>query len=199
MLEFYDADNPDADPMEVVLRWIDAAAKLNEPEYEAATLATVDEQQMPDLRIVYVREIDAQGFVFYTNYHSAKGRELESGKAALNYFFPNWRRQIRVRGLVAKVSAAQSDAYFLARPAGSRLGAWMSQQSQPVASREIMETEIEALDPDRANQRPPHWGGYRLQPLQLEFWAMGEHRIHDRFLWKRKGLEEPWGVQRLYP
>ncbi len=199
MQEFYGAENAQSDPLEVTHRWLEVAKGLGEAEYDAVHLASVDASGLPDLRVVYIREIDAQGFVFYTNYQSAKGQELQSGKAAINYFFPKWRRQIRVRGLVQKLTPERSDAYFLSRPEGSRLGAWMSQQSRPVNSREQMEMEIEHLDPGIAGKRPPHWGGYCLLPLQMEFWAMGEFRVHDRFAWRRAALDQPWDMQRLYP
>ncbi len=199
MMEFYGGDNVNSEPLEVVQRWIEVAEGMNEPEPTAVHLATVDAEGMPDLRVLYIREIDDRGFVFYTNYESAKGQELRSGKAAINYYFPNWGRQMRVRGHVEKVSPEKSDAYFLARPEQSRLGAWMSQQSRPVDNRELMQREMDNLDPKIADQRPDHWGGYRLSPLEIEFWAMGDYRIHDRFRWSRQDLDAPWSVQRLYP
>ncbi len=199
MQDFYGGDSAGSAVFDVIERWLEVARNLKEPEYDAVHLASVDQAGMPDLRVVYIREIDERGLIFYTNYESAKGQELSSGKAAVNYYFPNWQRQIRVRGLVEKVSAEKSDAYFAARPELSRLGAWMSKQSRPVQSRDVMQFEMDNLDMKIAEKRPPHWGGYRLVPLQVEFWAMGEYRVHDRFLWSREAENAAWTVERLYP
>ncbi|MCL4164230.1 UNVERIFIED_CONTAM: hypothetical protein GTU68_052556 [Idotea baltica] len=163
------------------------ARESGETDVDAIDLATVDENGMPNVRIVFMREIEANGFVFYTNYNGKKGQELASGKAAFNLYYKALQRQIRVRGLVEKVSPEQSDRYFLGRPEGSRLGAWVSQQSQVLDSRETMIAEWENLDPDKSLKRPDNWGGFRIIPLEIEFWGMGDFRLHDRFRFTRQG------------
>ena len=199
-MNFFGADDATQNPFEIVQKWMEFARRHGEEEVDAVDLATVDQQGMPNLRIVYIREYETDGFVFYTNYHSRKGEELLSAKAAFNMYFKSQQRQIRVRGEVEKVSCEQSDRYYLSRPDGSRLGAWVSQQSQPLSSREKMMDAWKNMDVEKANTRPEHWGGYRIRPLEFEFWKMGEFRLHDRFRWVRESVRsQKWEVERLYP
>lgn len=190
------------DPFAIARRWMDEAnaAEINDPD--AASIASVDADGLPNVRVVLMRGIEDDGFVFYTNYDSAKGRELDGqGKAALVFHWKSLRRQIRARGPVERVSAAQSDAYFASRPAPSRVGAWASRQSRPLDSRATLEAEVarltESLGPDP--QRPAHWGGYRIMPLEIEFWADGAFRLHDRLQWRRQNVGKDWTCERLYP
>ncbi len=190
------------DPMVIARRWL-AEAEAKEPsDPNAAALATVDAEGMPNVRIILVKAIEDDAFVFFTNYNSVKGRELEaSGKAALNFHWKSLARQVRVRGLVARESEEKSDAYYRTRPLGSRIGAWVSRQSEPLDSREMLVQSVRKAEAafGRNPQRPPYWGGYRITPLEVEFWAAGKFRLHDRFRWSRKGLAEPWAVCRLNP
>ncbi len=193
------------DPFAIVRRWLAEAERVEPNDPNAMALATVDAAGMPDVRMVLLKEIEegpVGGFVFYTNYESAKGREIEAtGKAAFVIHWKSLRRQIRVRGLVEKVSAAMSDAYFASRPLQSRIGARVSRQSRPLPSRGRLMLEVarEAARFGANPPRPPHWGGYRIVPLEIEFWADGAFRLHDRFLWQRRGVDSPWEINRLYP
>ena len=190
------------DPFGLFAEWQNAAAEteLNDPT--AMAVASVDRDGLPDLRTVLCKGYDARGFVFYTNFQSAKGSELLAQmKAAALFHWKSQRKQVRVRGPVEIVSDAEADAYFASRPRGSRVGAWASQQSQPLASRAVLEdavASVEAAHPDEV-PRPPHWSGFRIQPLQIEFWSDGEHRLHDRMLFVRDTLDATWTKARLYP
>jgi len=196
-----DEAHSDADPIGQFLRWFDEAliAELSEPN--AMTLATVDGDGLPDARVVLLKGADPEGFCFYTNYHSAKGRQLAAnGKAALVFFWPELQRQIRIRGAVQAVEAAQSEAYFRSRPRGSQLGALTSRQSEVVADRASLEAryrEAEERYQDAEVPRPTHWGGYRLQPMLLEFWQGRPSRLHDRLRYRREG--DNWLRERLEP
>jgi pyridoxamine 5'-phosphate oxidase len=190
------------DPFVLARAWL-AEAQAHEPnDPDAAALATVDGTGLPNVRVVLMRGIEDDGFVFYTNYDSAKGRELDgAGKAAFVIHWKSMRRQIRVRGAVERVEAAQSDAYFRSRALQSRIGAWASEQSRPLKDRATLMARVAklslrlGLDPDR----PPHWGGYRITPVEIEFWADGAFRLHDRFRWTRDVSGAPWSVSRLNP
>lgn len=190
------------DPFELSRRWL-AEAEGSEPnDPNAVALATVDADGLPNVRMVLLKEIEADAFVFYTNYGSAKARELDgAGKAALVMHWKSLRRQVRVRGLVSREEGAQADEYFASRSLKSRYGAWASEQSQPLASRgELLKkvalvTAEQGLNP----KRPPFWGGFRIRPVEIEFWADGAFRLHDRFRWTRGSVEEPWDVGRLNP
>jgi len=164
-------------------------------------LATVDADGMPNVRTVLLKGYDRIGFVFYTNYESAKGRELLANpKAALNFHWKSLGRQVRVRGAVVPVSAAEADAYFASRPRGSRIGAWASQQSRPLESRFALEKAVAAYTAKFAIgeiPRPGHWSGFRLAPREIEFWSAATFRLHDRVLFRRAG--EGWEKTRLYP
>ena len=190
------------DPFEIARNWLKEAEKseLNDPN--AIALASVDLEGMPNVRMVLLKEIEADAFLFYTNYGSAKAREIEtSGKAAFVLHWKSLRRQVRVRGLTCRESGSQADEYFASRSLQSRLGAWASRQSEPLSSRARLVAEVAKVTAAQGvtPRRPPFWGGIRLRPLEMELWADGAFRLHDRFRWTRRTVEEPWEVQRLYP
>jgi len=194
------------DPFAIARAWLNEAAaqEINDPN--AMALATVDETGMPNSRMVLLKEIEGSGedgaFVFYTNYTSAKAREIDSaGKAAFVMHWKSLRRQVRARGLVTREDGPKADEYFASRDLKSRLGAWASHQSEPLASRTALIAEVTRLTPQLGLHppRPPFWGGYRLKPLEIEFWADGPFRLHDRFRWQRDGPTEAWHTQRLNP
>jgi pyridoxamine 5'-phosphate oxidase len=190
------------DPFALARAWL-AEAEATEPnDPNAIALATVDADGLPNVRMVLLKEIEVDAFVFYTNYGSAKGREIEaSGKAAFVMHWKSLRRQIRVRGVTEREDGPQADAYYASRSLKSRLGAWASQQSQPLSSREALMAEAAkvALTKGPNPARPPYWGGFRLRPVEIEFWADGAFRLHDRFRWTRKNDAEPWCIDRLNP
>ncbi len=178
-------------------------AKLTEAEYpDAAVLATVDATGRPSARVVLVRYADERGFTFFTNYRSHKGRELDEQKvAALCFHWKSTHEQVRVEGVVARVSEAESDAYFAGRPRESQIGAHASLQSETLASREELEqrvAELTARFEGGPVPRPAHWGGFRLVPDRIELWSEGAFRLHDRFLFERDG-DGRWRERRLYP
>lgn len=194
-------------PFAIAQRWLDEAtpAEVNDPN--AIALATVDESGLPNARMVLLKEIEIAGegdgaFVFYTNYGSAKGREIAaSGKAAFVMHWKSLRRQVRARGLVTREEGAQADAYYASRSLKSRLGAWASHQSEPLSSREALMAEVAKITLQKGPMpsRPPFWGGFRLRPLEVEFWADGAFRLHDRFRWRREAVGAPWSIVRLNP
>ncbi len=195
------------DPFIIARAWLAEAEKTEPNDPNAMALATVDPEGMPNVRMVLLKDIEAEGgaegaFVFYTNFESVKARELDSaGKAAFVVHWKTLRRQIRVRGLVSRVEGEKADAYFASRPLQSRLGAWASKQSQPLASRVELMTRVTQMAArfGASPPRPPFWGGYRIRPLEIEFWAEGAFRLHDRFRWRRARVGAPWQVERLYP
>ena len=174
-------------------------AEVNEAY--AVTLSTIGHDGFPSSRVIYLRGIQEEGLVFYTNYQSLKGSELAvEDKAVMNYFWPELHKQVKVKGVVSKVDAEVSEAYFASRPRGSQLGAWASQQSQELESREVLENRIQELEKEyegRDIPRPPHWGGYILKPVEWEFWKGRSSRLHDRFKYSQEG--NGWIVQRLNP
>ena len=186
-----------------------ADAMAHEPnDPNAMSLATVDADGLPNARVVLLKGLDEatvpmRGFVFYTNLESAKGRELiAGGKAALCFHWKSLRRQVRVRGLVSRVSDAEADAYFASRPRGSRLGAWASAQSRPLESRFALEKAVAATTaryPIGDIPRPPHWSGFRVTPVAIEFWHDRPFRLHDRVTFRRPDAQAPWRRERLYP
>lgn len=190
------------DPFAIARAWLDEATRTEPEDANAIALATVDPDGLPNVRMVLLKEIEADAFVFYTNFESAKGQEIEaSGKAAFVLHWKSLRRQIRVRGTVSRVEDATADAYYRSRALQSRLGAWASRQSRPLASREALLAEVAKVTVTQgANpHRPPHWGGYRIHPVEIEFWADGAFRLHDRFRWRRGAESEEWSILRLNP
>jgi pyridoxamine 5'-phosphate oxidase len=191
------------DPFALFAEWLKEAeaGELNDPT--AMSVASVDGTGMPDVRTILLKGHDAKGFVFYTNFESAKGRQLlAQPKAALLFHWKSLRRQVRVRGPVSRVSDAEADAYFNSRPLQSRLGACASDQSRPLDSRATLEARVKEIaerHKDGVVPRPAHWSGFRVTPLTIEFWQDGAFRLHDRVLFERGKEGEPWKRQRLYP
>lgn len=183
--------------------WLAEAEKSEPNDPSAVALATVDEDGLPNVRMVLMRGYDENGFVFYTNFESAKGREILSArKAAMVFHWKSLRRQVRLRGPVETVSDEEADAYFQSRPRGSRIGAWASQQSRPLESRMALEKAV-AVNTAKYGigdiPRPPYWSGFRIRPVEIEFWRDGAFRLHDREVFRRTEPAGPWSVQRLYP
>lgn len=188
------------DPFALVRTWIADAEKAEPNDPNAIALATVDAAGLPNVRMVLLKDVEDDAFVFYTNYESRKAAELDTaGRAAFVLHSKSLRRQIRVRGTIAKEDGAKADAYYASRSLPSRLGAWASKQSQPLASRQTLMLEVARITATKGPNpgRPPFWGGYRLTPVEIEFWADGAHRLHDRFRWTRSGGS--WAVNRLQP
>jgi len=189
-----------ADPYTQFQRWFDEALRAELPMVNAMTLATVGADGAPSARIVLLKGIDHNGFVFYTNYMSRKGRELAGNpRAALVFHWTDLEREVRIDGSVEKVTAAESDEYFASRPLGSRHAAIASPQSEVVASRAVLEARFNAAAADHgeAAPRPTHWGGYRVLPTSIEFWQGRPSRLHDRLLYTRQG--DRWTIVRLAP
>lgn len=190
------------DPLQQFQRWFGEAIAAQLPEPNAMTLATADRTGRPYARVVLLKECDADGFIFFTNYRSDKGRQLaENPHAALVFLWLELQRQIRIEGTVSPIASAESEAYFRSRPRESRLGALASRQSQIVASRQILDQrfqQLEAQYPDDTIPMPNHWGGYRVQPEMLEFWQGRHGRMHDRLRYRRLA-EGHWLLERLEP
>lgn len=190
-----------ADPLEQFARWFDEAGRAELVDVNAAVLATASAAAEPAARIVLLRGFDERGFVFFTNYDSAKARDLaENPRASLLFFWAELERQIRITGAVAQVTPEESDAYFHTRPLASQLGAWASPQSRPIASRADLESRFAEESRRYANQRvplPPFWGGYRVAPERIEFWQGRPNRLHDRLLYIRR--HDGWDRSRLAP
>jgi len=190
------------DPFVIARNWLAEAEKTEPNDPNAIALATVDADGLPNVRMVLLKEIEPDAFVFYTNYESAKGRELaESGKAGFVMHWKSLRRQVRVRGTVTREDGPQADDYYNSRSLKSRLGAWASRQSQPLSSRAALMADVAKITATHgpAPKRPPFWGGFRIAPLEIEFWADGAFRLHDRFTWRRRSIADPWSVERLNP
>lgn len=190
-----------SDPIVQFQRWFDEAVVAKMPDPNAMTLATVGANGQPSARIVLLKGVDASGFTFFTNYESRKGNDLLGNpRAALLFHWVQLERQVRIEGEVRKVDEAESDAYFVSRPLGSRLGAWASEQSREVAGREVLEAreaDFRARFGDDP-PRPPHWGGYRLMPTWIEFWQGRASRLHDRIGFRRQD-DGSWRIVRLSP
>ncbi len=190
------------DPFVIAQSWL-REAEVSEPnDPNAMALATVDAGGLPNVRMVLLKEIEAAAFVFYTNYDSRKGQELAaSGKVAFVLHWKSLRRQVRVRGPVSREAGAQADAYYASRSLKSRLGAWASRQSEPLASRATLLAEVAKVTVEQGLNpaRPPFWGGIRVVPLEIEFWADGAFRLHDRFRWTRQAVDMAWVIDRLNP
>ena len=190
----------DANPIKQFETWFEAALQAGVPLPNAMTLATVGSRGAPSARIVLLKGIEDGAFVFYTNYRSRKGEELAARpEACLVFLWAELERQVRIEGPTEKVPESASDAYFATRPLGARLSAWASTQSQPVAGRQVLEAALAEKKRlyGEAPPRPPHWGGYRVLPREIEFWQGRPDRLHDRLLYRREA--EGWTLQRLAP
>ena len=189
------------EPFELFAAWLEDATASEPNDPNAVALATVDPDGLPDVRMVLLKGFDQAGFVFYTNFESAKGRELLANmKAAMCFHWKSLRRQVRVRGTVEQVSDAEADAYYASRPRGSRIGAWASKQSRPLESRFALERAVAEFTARHAIgeiPRPQHWSGFRILPQQIEFWHDRPFRLHDRMQFTRNG--GGWEKTRLYP
>lgn len=192
-----------AEPYRLFAEWLEDATASEPNDPNAVALATVDADGLPNVRMVLLKGFDERGFVFYTNFESAKGTEiLGSMKAAMCFHWKTLRRQVRVRGPVEQVSDAEADEYYASRPRGSRIGAWASKQSRPLESRFALEKAVAEFTARHAIgeiQRPPHWSGFRLLPQTIEFWHDRPFRLHDRVVFSRAGDGSDWGKTRLYP
>jgi len=189
-------------PIEISKRWLAEAEKTEINDPNAMALASVDPHGMPNVRMVLLKEIESTGFVFYTNFQSAKANEiLSSGKAALVIHWKSLRRQIRVRGSVLKTSEEQADRYFDSRSLNSRYGAIASEQSKPLQNRADLEERVARVKRESGDQpkRPQHWGGFKITPIEMELWADGEDRLHNRFKYSYESNDENWTIQRLFP
>jgi pyridoxamine 5'-phosphate oxidase len=196
------------EPFGLFEAWFAEAHKHEINDANAMALATVDPSGMPNVRVVLLKGLDDaaapdRGFVFYTNYEGAKGQELlASRKAALNFHWKGLRRQVRIRGGVSLVGATEADAYYASRPRGSRIGAWASAQSRPLESRFALEKSVAVYAAKYAIgeiPRPPHWSGFRVTPLEIEFWHDRPFRLHERLVFRRASADQPWSKLRLYP
>jgi len=199
--EALDEQTIDRDPINQFKRWFDDAIASGMKLPEAMTLATATRDGRPSARVVLLKDVDNEGFVFFTNYRSAKARDLEANpQAALVFYWSQFDRQVRVEGTVERVSAEESRTYFKTRPRESQIGAWASPQSDIIENRELLETrvaELEQLYGDGEIECPEHWGGYRVKPTRIEFWKGRLGRLHDRIVYERAGTQ--WNINRLAP
>jgi pyridoxamine 5'-phosphate oxidase len=203
-LSAQDADiTPAGEPIDLFKQWFAEAKQREINDPNAMSLATVDASGLPDVRMVLLKDADTRGFVFYTNLESAKGEELKANaKAALCFHWKSLERQVRVRGPVVSVSAEEADAYFATRPKDSQIGAWASRQSRAMEGRFALEKEVARFAAKYALTsvpRPPHWSGFRVQPLQIEFWRARPFRLHERLCYRRDTLDSAWTTERLFP
>ena len=190
------------DPFAIFRRWLEEARKTEVNDPDAIALATVDKEGMPNVRMVLLRIIEDDGFLFFTNYGSRKAKEaFLTNKVAFNLHWKSLRRQIRVRGHVEKEDGAIADKYFSEREVGSQTAAWASKQSETLADRQKLIERWQSFQGKFKENvvRPKFWGGIRVKPIQIEFWADGQYRLHDRFVWERRIGERVWNVRRLYP
>lgn len=195
------AEDLESNPLLQFDIWLKEYLQLSDNENIAMTLSTINRADFPSSRIVYLRDWDLKGYVFFTNYHSNKGQEIKlNNKASLLFYWPEMDRQVRIWGIVEKVEAEISDAYFENRPKGSQAGAWVSEQSKEIKDRIGLEKKHKAFLDKAENKiipRPEFWGGYRLRPIMFEFWQGRENRLHDRYLYKKSG--ENWEIKQLAP
>lgn len=190
------------DPFHIARRWLAEAEPVEPNDPNAIALATVDADGLPNVRMVLLKDIEDAAFVFYTNFGSAKGREIDaSGKVAFVMHWKSLRRQIRVRGVTSREEGPQADAYYASRSLKSRLGAWASQQSAPLSGRSALLADVAKVTAQHGLNpaRPPFWGGIRVTPVEIEFWADGAFRLHDRFRWTRSKAGAGWDISRLNP
>jgi len=196
-----DEKQVDKNPLIQFSTWFEQAVQANLEEVNAMTLATVDPNGMPNARIVLLKDLEDNGFIFYTNYESNKGRELAANpKAALVFFWPALQRQVRINGFVEKVNTETAEHYFQSRPIGSQFGAWASPQSQVITDRKVLEENLQSVVEkykDQTIPKPPHWGGYKVIPTLIEFWQGRTSRLHDRILYTKVG--DKWKIERLAP
>lgn len=200
-LKSLDVSDVSIDPLRQFKSWFEEAIDAEALEVNAMCLSTLGLDGFPNARIVLLKELD-HGFVFFTNYESEKGKELDAHPmASLTFFWPEIERQVRIRGEISRVSEKESDDYFFSRPLGSQIGAWTSPQSQEITSRENLENrlkEVEAKFQSNPIHRPPHWGGYRLIPNRIEFWQGRPSRLHDRICYEKQ-ISGEWKISRLAP
>jgi pyridoxamine 5'-phosphate oxidase len=193
----------ESEPFHLFAEWLKDAGEQEINDPNAVAVASVDENGMPSVRMVLLKDFDEHGFVFFTNFESRKGRELlGQGKAAMCFHWKSLRRQVRIRGLVEVVSDAEADDYYESRPRGSRIGAWASKQSRPLESRFALEKAVAEYTARYAIgtiPRPPHWSGFRIQPLTIEFWHDRPFRLHDRVEFRREDAAGEWEKVRMYP
>lgn len=198
-VEIFDRNNP----FDLFSEWMQAARAYEPNDANAMSVATVDADGLPDVRMVLLKGIDERGFTFYTNEGSAKGQQLKAnGKAALCFHWKSLRRQVRVRGAVVRVNDQEADDYFASRARGSQLGAWSSDQSRPVDNRAALEAKVEETEARFGKgdiPRPDFWYGWRVEPVQIEFWRDRPFRLHDRLLFLRTHKNQPWTKGRLFP
>ena len=190
------------DPIKIFRAWYDAAKETEPNDPNAIALSSVDPDGMPNVRMVLLKDIEDDAFVFYTNYESTKGQEiLASGKAAFVIHWKTLGRQIRVRGVVEKEDGEKADEYYASRALQSRIGAWASAQSTPLESRGALMAKVAKISAQKglSPDRPPFWGGFRILPVEIEFWADGAFRLHDRFRWTRETPKSTWDIKRLCP
>lgn len=191
------------EPFQLFGEWLEEARVAEPNDPTAMSVATVDGDGLPNVRMTLLKGFDERGFVFYTNFESQKGTEiLGSRKAALGFHWKSLRRQVRVRGPVDVVSDEEADAYYKSRPRDSRIGAWASKQSRPLESRFALEKAVARYAAKYAIgdvPRPPHWSGFRIKPVYMEFWKDGAFRLHDRVVFTREGDDDAWNKTRLYP
>lgn len=195
-----DEETAGDNPLVFFSQWFAEAQTSEITESNAMVLATVDAQQKPHARVVLLKGLDDKGFVFYTNYNSAKGQDLAANpNAALTFFWKELERQVRIEGMIEQISAEESDVYFNSRPEGSRIGAWSSPQSQVISGREVLEQQYAQYLKQFSGDipRPAHWGGYRVVPEMIEFWQGRSSRLHDRIVFKKQG--DGWAKYRLAP
>ena len=189
-------------PITKIVDWYNEAKKTEINDHDAITLATVDNTGFPNIRTVLLRKIDSDSFVFFTNYNSQKGKEIENNNnVAFSFHWKSLAKQIRIRGIAEKENSIVADDYYNSRSLGSRIGAWASKQSSKLINREELLERIAFMEKKfKSNPpRPDFWGGIRIRPLSIEFWKEGKFRLHERELWKRIDLDQKWSIEKLYP